>query len=152
MLVLGAFGLMRTPASAAVGGCGGGEDYNGDGFADLAVGVPDEDIGGVASAGAIHVIYGGPGGLSAAGDQVFHQDSDGMNDTAENSDFFGDALGSGDFDGYGFDDLAIGVSGEETGFGFGNQGEVQIVYGTATGLTSSGDQVFHQDTPRCRGR
>jgi hypothetical protein len=45
----------------------------------------------------VHVIYGGAGGLSAGGlstpgDQVFHQDSTGMNDTAEEDDRFGEAL------------------------------------------------------------
>jgi len=44
-------------------------DFNGDGFADLAVGVPDEDVGAVANAGAVNVIYGSAAGLAGAGGQ-----------------------------------------------------------------------------------
>lgn len=43
-------------------------DYNGDGFADLAIGVPGEDPGGVAGSGAVNVLYGSGTGLTAAGD------------------------------------------------------------------------------------
>jgi hypothetical protein len=143
-ILLGAMAFVPTQASAAVGGCAGGEDYNGDGFADLAIGIAGEDIGAATSAGAVQVIYGGPAGLSSSGDQVFHQDSDGMNDTAELGDSFGFALGSGDFDGDGFDDLAVGVANE--GVGLGAEGAVQIIYGSAAGLSSSGDQVFHRNS------
>ncbi|HXG20287.1 MAG TPA: FG-GAP repeat protein [Methylomirabilota bacterium] len=37
-------------------------DFNGDGFADLAVGIPDEDIGSGEDAGAVVIIYGSGGG------------------------------------------------------------------------------------------
>jgi hypothetical protein len=144
-IVIGALAFLPGSASAAVGGCAGGEDYNGDGFADLAIGVPGEDIGAVSDAGAVQIIYGGSGGLSSAGDQVFHQDTDGMNDAAEPNDAFGNALASGDFDGDGFDDLAVGVPRETIGAEVG-AGAVQIIYGTATGLSASGDQVFHRGT------
>ena len=40
-----------------------GSDYNGDGFQDLAVGVPDENVGSVADAGLINVQYGSAGGI-----------------------------------------------------------------------------------------
>jgi hypothetical protein len=143
--VLGVVVFSPTQVSAAVGGCAGGEDYNGDGFADLAIGVSEEDIGAVNDGGAVQVVYGGSGGLSSAGDQVFHQDTDGMNDTAEQGDLFGAALASGDFDGDGFDDLAVGIPFENLGGN--NEGAVQIMYGSAAGLSSSGDQVFHRDTP-----
>ncbi|MGH2652429.1 MAG: integrin alpha [Actinomycetota bacterium] len=92
----------------------GARIYNGDGFADLAIGVPFEDHGTV-DEGAVQVIYGGPGGVSASGDQVFHQDTSGMNDTGEEFDNFGFSLASGDFDGDGFDDLAVGVPLEDVG-------------------------------------
>jgi hypothetical protein len=60
-------------AAASAGSVFG--DFNGDGFADLAVGVPLEDVGTVANAGAVNVIYGASGGLSAADDQLWHRDS-----------------------------------------------------------------------------
>ena len=40
-------------------------DFNGDGYSDLAVAAPFEDVDGVANAGAVHVVYGGPNGLQA---------------------------------------------------------------------------------------
>lgn len=52
-------------------------DFNGDGYADLAVGVPDEDINGKANAGSVNILYGSSAGLSATSvpDQRFFQDS-----------------------------------------------------------------------------
>ena len=38
-------------------------DFNGDGFADLAVGAPGEAVGAVAGAGALNVLYGSANGL-----------------------------------------------------------------------------------------
>ena len=37
------------------------DDFNGDWYADLAIGVPDENIGSVADAGAVNILYGGRG-------------------------------------------------------------------------------------------
>lgn len=79
-------------------------DFNGDGIGDLAIGVPFEDIGGNQDAGAVNVIYGSAAGLSAeAGpsDQFFGYT--GTNGRA------GSALASGDFNGDGYSDLAIGA-------------------------------------------
>jgi hypothetical protein len=53
-------------------------DFNGDGLADLAVGSPYEDVGTVADAGAVNILYGSGAGLSAAGNQLWHQDVDGV--------------------------------------------------------------------------
>ena len=39
-------------------------DFNGDGFGDLAVGVPGENIGDDADAGAVNIIYGSTHGLA----------------------------------------------------------------------------------------
>jgi hypothetical protein len=40
-------------------------DFNQDGFADLAIGVSGEDIGGIGNAGAVNVLYGSASGLIA---------------------------------------------------------------------------------------
>jgi hypothetical protein len=121
-------------------------DFNGDGFDDLAVGVPNEDIGSIGAAGAVNVLYGSASGLTAAGNQLWHQDSVGIFDDPEGTDQFGSALTAGDFDGSGHDDLAVGVPGEDIG-SIGNAGAVNVLYGTASGLTESNDQFAHQDTP-----
>src|SRR5687768_11044672 len=49
-------------------------DFNGDGVDDLAIGMPDEDVGTVQGAGLVKVIYGASGGgLSSTGSQIWHQ-------------------------------------------------------------------------------
>src|SRR5262245_49721791 len=89
-------------------------DFNGDGFSDLAVGVPYASDNGALSAGAVHIVYGSAAGLSAVNTQVLTQDSLGL-DSSEQADFFGLALAPGDFNGDGKADLAIGVEGENVG-------------------------------------
>jgi hypothetical protein len=118
-------------------------DFDGDGFDDVAVGVPFEDLASF-DEGMLQVLYGTSGGISSAGDQTFHQDTPGMNDTAEDGDGFASAATSGDFDGDGFDDVANGLPREDHDQT--HEGIVQIVYGTSGGLSSAGDQIFHQDT------
>ena len=113
-------------------------DFNGDTFDDLAIGVPGEDNG----AGAVHIVYGSANGLTKLGKQFFKQSAlISVGGLSESNDAFGSALASGDFDGDGFDDLAIGVPGENQG-----AGEVNILYGDGTGLQlSSGVQVWSQN-------
>ena len=126
-------------------------DFDKDGFDDLAIGAPYDDIGSIQDAGAVNVIYGSSGsGLTASGNQVWHQDSPGVLGTAEPNDSFGSSIASGDFDKDGFDDLAIGVFGENIG-NIG-AGAVNVIYGSSgSGLTASGNQVWHQDSPGVLG-
>lgn len=42
-------------------------DFNGDGFADLAIGASDAEIAGEINAGAVHVLYGMAAGRQTAG-------------------------------------------------------------------------------------
>ncbi len=121
-------------------------DFNGDGFADLAIGVPDEDVGTVVDAGGINVIYGTPGGPSAPGAQFWTQEAPGVRGRAERRDRFGSALAQGDFNGDGFADLAIGVPNEDVGVVL-NAGAVNVLYGSAAGLASTGNQLWAQSSP-----
>src|SRR5690606_8314692 len=83
-------------------------DFDDDGYADLAIGVPSDN-----GEGAVNIIYGSADGLDAAGDQRWTQDSAGVLGIAERFDSFGSSLAAGDLDGDGRDDLAIGVPGED---------------------------------------
>jgi hypothetical protein len=121
-------------------------DFNGDGFDDLAVGVRGEVIGGFTFAGAVNVLYGSSSGLTASGDQFWHQNSAGVNDAVEQEDLFGSSLAAGDFDGDEYDDLAIGAFDEDIS-GTPEAGAVNVLYGSSSGLTSTGDQFWHQDSP-----
>jgi hypothetical protein len=119
-------------------------DFNGDGFADLAIGIPEEDVGRVVDAGAVSALYGTQRGLTTVDDQLWSQNSSGVEGTAGALDRFGAALASGDFDGDGFADLAIGVPNEDVG-AIVEAGAVNVLYGTRNRLSSLGDQVWDQN-------
>src|SRR5262249_17876769 len=125
-------------------------DFNGDGYDDLAVGVPSEAVGNVEQAGAVNIIFGGPSGLSAAGNQLLDQETPGVLGNAQEGDSFGDALAAGDFDGDGYDDLAVGVPNEARNSAA-HAGIVQIFYGSGGGLRTSKQMLFSQDSPGILG-
>jgi hypothetical protein len=125
-------------------------DFNGDGFADLAVGVPYEEVETIDSAGGVNVLYGSADGLTAAGNQFWSQDSPGIAAAAEPDDAFGSALAAADLNGDGFADLAVGAAGEDIG-SVRNAGGVNVIYGSAEGLTSAGNQFWSQDSPGIAG-
>ena len=102
-------------AAAAAAAVSVEADFDNDGFADLAVGVPREGIGTAELAGAVNVLDGSANGLTGTGSQLLFQGGGGVADTAEPFDFFGNALAAGDFDNNGFIDLAVGVPGEDIG-------------------------------------
>jgi hypothetical protein len=121
-------------------------DFNGDGFTDLAAGAPGQDVGAVAGAGVVVVLYGTHAGLTSSGSQLFDQDSELMQDDAETNDAFGSALAAGNFGRTGADDLAIGVGGESVDV-IPNAGIVQVVYGSITGLSQNGNQLWTEGDP-----
>jgi len=127
-------------------------DYNGDGFADLAVGIPGEDAGSISAAGAVIVIYGSANGLVSENTtalrvpapQFWSQASTGISGGDESGDRFGTALAAGEFNGDAFSDLAIGVPGEDLSSGgtnIPNAGRVVIIYGSSAGLAASGTSI-----------
>jgi hypothetical protein len=67
-------------------------DFDGDGYTDLAVGVPGESIAGQAGAGHVNVLYGTATGLAATGNQGWSQESTGVVGGPEAGDRFGWAL------------------------------------------------------------
>ena len=128
-------------------------DFNGDGAADLAVAAPGESLGaGQASAGVVQVLYGSSGGLTATGSQLWSQDTAGVAGVAEARDGFGGALATGDFNADGRADLAVGVPSENATapMVFGT-GVVHVLYGSAAGLTTTGSQLWSQDSPGVAG-
>jgi len=99
-------------------------DFDGDGRDDLAVGVPDEDVGASAGAGYMNIFEGSAAGLVAT--SGFSGAT--LEGVASASAQVGAALAAGDIDGDGDDDLVIGSP-----FGLG-AGRVFYVDGSATGL------------------
>jgi hypothetical protein len=125
-------------------------DFDVDGADDLAIGAPDEGLGGTIQAGAVHVLYGSGSGVSATGSQLWHQDTTGIADDAEDRDSFGLSLTVGDFIGDGADDLAAGARAEDVDGAF-LAGAVNVIYGSGPGLTATGNQFWHQNTPGILG-
>ena len=116
-----------------------------DGHDDLVVGVPHEGRHGRRDAGAVHVIYGAEPLLSATGSQVLTQDSPGLPESAEAGARFGAALATGNLGRSGYADLAVGVPGEDRR-GRRDAGVAEVVYGSATGLRTSGSRLWSQDS------
>jgi hypothetical protein len=148
--------LWRQGASAVIGapeesdGFGSSlsaGDFDGDGFADLAVGVPGESVDDVEDAGAVNVLYGSTVGLSTTflspDNQIWTQGDLGSSGD-ESGDRFGDDLAAGDFDGDGRDDLAVGAPNEDYN-AVGDAGALFVLLGAADGLSALGDQIFWQE-------
>ena len=117
-------------------------DPNGDFRGELAVGAPGEND----NAGVVQVLLGSAAGLTAAGSQLWSQDSPGIAGTAEADDRFGSALTSGDWSADSRGDLAVGALGENA-----FSGVVHVLYGSAAGLTATGSQLWSQDSPGIAG-
>ncbi|MCG8590280.1 MAG: FG-GAP-like repeat-containing protein, partial [Proteobacteria bacterium] len=114
-------------------------DFNGDGHDDLAVGVPNETpLDMPPRTGMVNVRYGSEHGLTPTGTHNFWQSA---GSSPEEDDHFGDVLAAGDFDGDGYDDLAVGTPREDWG-SIANAGVVQIYRGGPDGLQTPGAGYF----------
>ena len=120
-----------------------GGDFNTNGFDDLAIGAISEDIGAIQDAGSVNVLYGSAARLTATGNQQFFQGSGGLVGSAEEGDFVGAALSTGDYDNDSFADLAIGAPFEDIGTIL-DAGAINVLYGSASTLTTTGAQQFFQ--------
>jgi FG-GAP repeat len=118
-------------------------DFNGDGLADLAVGANDAEPG-----GAVYVFPGNPVFPLLFGAKRFVEGDGTVRGVDEPGDQFGWSLASGDFNGDGRSDLAIGAQGENN-----FEGAVFVVRGSASSslLTATGSQTWTQDSAGISG-
>ncbi|KUJ67153.1 hypothetical protein ACZ90_30410 [Streptomyces albus subsp. albus] len=107
-------------------------DVNGDGYAELAVGVPFEGVGNKAAAGSVVLLKGARGGLRGTGAQAFDQDTRGIPGAVEANDRFGGAVRLLDVTKDGKAELAVSAPQENA------TGAIWSLRGTATGLTATG--------------
>ena len=127
-------------------------DFNGDGYDELAIGSPGENVGTLADAGLVAVINGSITGLRVSTVRILTQDTAGIPDVAEPGDQFGYALSSWNFGGSSQRDLAIGAPLEDltsasTGTLMQDAGAVHVLYGSmTTGLVTTGSQFWTQDS------
>jgi FG-GAP repeat len=146
-LVIAALTL-AAPASASAASVRA--DFNKDGYGDLAVGAPWEDLGSsenpIPLAGVVNVVYGGPDGLdSGPAAQQFAQHQ--LGGASEARDWFGSALAAGDYNSDGFTDLAVGTPSEGVVSGGVLRqyaGAVTLIYGGSTGLSAAGARHINQ--------
>ena len=112
-------------------------DFNGDGYGDVAIGAPGEDVGSVANAGSVTVMYGSATGTTPTGSQVWTQDVEGVPGSPGTGDQFGYSVSSGDYNGDGYADLAVGANTKKVG-STKKQGSVTVIFGGPGGLRGSG--------------
>ncbi|MGW4393514.1 VCBS repeat-containing protein [Streptomyces sp. NPDC004685] len=124
---------LPTPATAASAKYA--DDFNGDGYRDLAVAAPQATVSGHEAAGAVVVLYGTASGPSAAKRKLITQASTGIPGSPETADHFGGSVASTDLDLDGYADLVVGTPDEDTDGAF-NKGSVTVVWGSAQGLGS----------------
>jgi hypothetical protein len=137
---------VAAPAVDRWRGSGIDSDFDGDGYADLAVGAQDwsqldEEL---SFPGTVTIMYGSRDGLTHRRTQTLTSDDVGTEPASEG---FGGALAPGDFNGDGYADLAIGDDLGTTGL----TGEVWVVHGSPSGLTTLGSQKWSQDSPGIGG-
>ncbi|MFE3458269.1 integrin alpha [Nocardiopsis aegyptia] len=119
-------------------------DFNGDGYPDLAVGLPGDTLNGNPNAGSVAVATGSVSRLIGTS-YLLNQDSADVAGAPEEGDSFGQVMASGDFDADGYADLSVSSSFEAVGDTEG-AGYVTIHYGSGSGLINARSRSFHEDS------
>ncbi|MFF5075841.1 hypothetical protein ACFY36_02235 [Actinoplanes sp. NPDC000266] len=113
-------------------------DINGDGRADLAVGLPGETVGTATDAGGLIMFLSDANGVSTTGARWLDQSDPYMPGAPNAFDRFGGVLAIGHYNHDGYGDLAIGSPGERAGGTGASLGMVNLILGVPTGLNVIG--------------
>ena len=125
-------------------------DQNEDGCTDLVVGTPYEDVGTVADAGTVSVLYGAPGGLTTGKASFDYVQGTGSGDFAVTVSEAGDRMGAALAAGHtaaGEPYLVIGVPGEDIESG----GTVAVDAGAAYYVRGAVSKAVNQNQPGLAG-
>lgn len=108
-----------------------GGDFNGDGFEDLVIGVPDSNLSNT-SGGYAYLVYGKSGSTRAGINMSSFSASDGFYVTgSDTADYLGSVVDiSGDLNGDGYNDFVVVSSREDDGAS--DAGTIYIIWGNAT--------------------
>ncbi len=122
-------------------------DFDQDGFDDLAVGAPGEDVDGVSNAGAVEIRYGAADRNAALETRRFllHENLSGVGGSCSTEDRWGEVLAAGDLDGDGFSDLVVGAPSESVD-GNDDAGRIWIFYGGNAGIVVTGSQTLDENS------
>ena len=101
---------------------------------------------GVGALGVVDVLPGSPSGLTGSGAQGWSQDIAGVPGIAHDGDAFGASIATGDFGSGSATDLVAGVAADGID-GRPAAGSVNVLYGSGSGLTSAGAQLWDQASP-----
>ncbi|MFF8941714.1 hypothetical protein ACF1A5_05390 [Streptomyces sp. NPDC014864] len=101
-LALAAVAVGPTTTTVVPGAIGLRDDYNGDGYPDLAIGVPQTTSAAVPNADGVRVVYGPAGRPAAPGLQVLDASKEYTESPVQG---YGSVLRSGDLDADGYADL-----------------------------------------------
>jgi len=120
-------------------------DFDGDDFADLVIGAPDESFaatgGPLVETGQATVVYGSSAIPTLGVVEAWIENNLHGAGWSGSGDHFSSAIAAGDFTGDGIDDIAIGHSGEPlTAL---DDGAVTIVAGSATGIDAAARSLFY---------
>ncbi|GGZ12999.1 FG-GAP-like repeat-containing protein [Streptomyces poonensis] len=134
-------GLTGSPeAYDEFGGSVSAGDVNGDGYKDLAVGVPGESVKGKEYAGGVHVLYGRSSGLTGKNSQWFDRDTAGVPGALKADDQLGYTVRLRDTNRDGKADLYIG----------GSASGVRLL-GSSKGVTKTGATTLEYEDVVLRG-
>ncbi|WP_151476852.1 VCBS repeat-containing protein [Streptomyces albicerus] len=132
-------GLLTFSASTATAGDSVHHpvaDFNNDGYGDVAYSAGWATVGGKKGAGQIVTLYGSASGVTTTKRTTISQNTTGVPGTAETNDGFGWVSAYGDFNGDGFDDLAVSAPYEDVD-GDTDGGTVLIAWGSTSGLSGA---------------
>jgi hypothetical protein len=113
-------------------------DFDGDGYADLAVGAAQEDTGGKPGVGHVYVFHGGPDGIANRAAPWRTLD----NPSGQMSSLYGWALAAADFNADDIDDLVVSATYQDTA-----AGRVYVYQGAAAGLPAQPSRTLNDPTP-----
>ncbi|WAS92761.1 FG-GAP and VCBS repeat-containing protein [Nannocystis punicea] len=125
--------LVLSGSTSDVHAANRGPDFDNDNIDDLAIGVPNQQVGVESLAGMVNVLYGSASGLTDPSNRITSIDRGvpGVEGAPDGSDFFGRTVSWGDFNADCFDDLAVTTL----------LGDLQIFYGSSTGLSLANDDI-----------